>query len=103
MTTVSSLIRLRHTTTHRIVAAVLFVLATLPFTAPFATVDLADLGNEAPLHGDLLSSAKTVKGTATLEEAVAPFQPPTMIAVLLADLSSAPPASQSVPQLVLRL
>ena len=55
----------------------LLMLAVSPFTAPFATLDLAELGGDAPIHGDPLSSSKAPK------EALAPNVASATIAPLL--------------------
>lgn len=56
MDTFASLPSVRRTRLAKFFAACLIALATSPFTAPFATCDVADLSGEAPLHGGSLAS-----------------------------------------------
>ena len=103
MKMVVSLIRLRRSTAVYTAALVLLVLAVLPFTAPFAAFDFADLAGDAPIHGDPLSSSKVPK------EALAADVVSAMLAPLFVALhhSLGTPArqvgSRQVLQTVLRL
>jgi hypothetical protein len=70
-----SLIRLRCSAAVRTMAVWLLVLAVSPFTAPFATLDLADLAGDAPIHGDPLSSSKAPKEALATNVASATLAP----------------------------
>jgi len=103
MTATVSLVRLRGATLVRAVGALLVLLVVSPVSEPFSTFALADLGGETPLHGQLLSSAKTVKDGSTLHVLIVPAQPTSFdglpVESPLVDYASTRPA----PPLVLRL
>src|SRR5262245_49011093 len=64
MRTSGSLVSIRQTLIVRGFAALLLILTITPFTAPFATIDAAELLTESG-HASLDSSAKPVKEVAT--------------------------------------
>lgn len=103
MRTVISLGRLRRFTIVRIAATMLVVLTVSPFTAPFSTIDLAELAGETPLHGDLLSSAKTVKDASVDDLVISQGPLVSGVTVLPPGADSSIEHPPSMPLLVLRL
>src|SRR5262245_28289357 len=102
MVSLLSLIRLRGARLSRIAATIMLLLVVTPFTAPFSTFDLADLG-DAPLHGGLLSSVKTIEDANVVPLPVVPGLPPARV-VAVADAVPAFSTSLPVsPRFVLRL
>ena len=77
MRTAGSLVSLRRTLIVRGFAALLVVLTITPFTAPFATLDAAELLTESG-HAPLDSTAKPAKQLAT----AALLPPPIFMAIL---------------------
>jgi len=71
-TTIGSLVSIRRTLIARGLAALLVGLTITPFTAPFATLDAAELLTEAG-HATFDSSAKPAKQLATAALLPAPF------------------------------
>jgi len=100
---VLSLIRLRRFTVARMAATVLLTLVLLPFTAPFSTIDLAELEGDAPLHGDLLSSSKTLKDASATDLTLAASLHVLSASEPVHSVCAGIEVSRSIPQFVLRL
>jgi hypothetical protein len=98
-----SLTRLRVSTAARAMAALLLVLAISPFTAPFASFDLAELTGAAPIHGDPLSSSKAPKEALATAVVSAPLTPLFIALYLTLGTPSGRVGSRQVLQPVLRL
>jgi hypothetical protein len=96
MKTLVSLIRLRH-------SVIVRAMAGSPVTAPFAAFDLADLGGDAPLHGDPLSSSKVPNQALAAAVASETLTPPFIVVDLPPGPTAGPVGARQVLQRVLRL
>jgi hypothetical protein len=93
--------RFRSSALSRLVGVLLLILALSPVTAPFSTIDLAQLlGDTGPHAGAIPQSKTTIDELAT--EAVPPFwvAPPPATLATSSSASSPPPlvrCAQSIP------
>src|SRR5438045_333774 len=99
-----SFTRFRCSAVARTVAVWLLVLAVSPFTAPFATLDLADFTGDVPIHGDpLSSSSKAPKEALATNVASATLAPLLVPIYLRTGTTAGRVGTRQVLQPVLRL
>jgi len=102
MRTTGSLVSIRRTLIARGFAALLVVLTITPFTAPFATIDAAELLSEAG-HASLASPAKAAKDLATAALLPAPFFIGILLPLAHQTRAGSPMHLQRLRTIVLRL